>query len=173
MLGGNGNGQLGDGTTISRAAPSDVVGLENGVAAIASEIWQSAHTCALMTHGGVKCWGGNENGKLGDGSGTETDISSTSVLRSRTSPVDVIGILPHGLATEVIVETPTAVPTPTPITFIVDSTSDAVDAKPGDGACDDGAGRCTLRAAIWKPTLCLAQTPSPFPLALTSSLTLG
>jgi CSLREA domain-containing protein len=32
--------------------------------------------------------------------------------------------------------------------FTVDSTADAVDASPGDGACDDGAGNCTLRAAI-------------------------
>lgn len=33
-------------------------------------------------------------------------------------------------------------------TFIVDSTSDVVDASPGDGSCDDGSGNCTLRAAI-------------------------
>lgn len=32
--------------------------------------------------------------------------------------------------------------------FTVNSTADAVDATPGDGACDDGAGNCTLRAAI-------------------------
>ena len=32
--------------------------------------------------------------------------------------------------------------------FTVDSTADAVDANPGDGICDDGAGNCTLRAAI-------------------------
>jgi hypothetical protein len=32
--------------------------------------------------------------------------------------------------------------------FIVDSPADAVDAHPGDGICDDGAGNCTLRAAI-------------------------
>ncbi|MCH8902269.1 MAG: CSLREA domain-containing protein, partial [Chloroflexi bacterium] len=33
-------------------------------------------------------------------------------------------------------------------TFTVDSTADAPDANPGDGVCDDGAGNCTLRAAI-------------------------
>ena len=32
--------------------------------------------------------------------------------------------------------------------FIVDSTIDAIDTNPGDGVCDDGAGLCTLRAAI-------------------------
>ena len=33
-------------------------------------------------------------------------------------------------------------------TLTVNSTDDAVDANPGDGVCDDGAGNCTLRAAI-------------------------
>jgi len=33
-------------------------------------------------------------------------------------------------------------------TFYVDSTDDTVDATPGDGVCDDGAGSCSLRAAI-------------------------
>jgi CSLREA domain-containing protein len=33
-------------------------------------------------------------------------------------------------------------------TFVVDSTSDAVDATPGDGTCATAGGECTLRAAI-------------------------
>jgi hypothetical protein len=33
-------------------------------------------------------------------------------------------------------------------TFTVDFTPDAVDAELGNGVCDDGTGRCTLRAAI-------------------------
>ena len=33
-------------------------------------------------------------------------------------------------------------------TFTVNSTIDATDANPGDGICDDGAGHCTLRAAV-------------------------
>ena len=33
-------------------------------------------------------------------------------------------------------------------TFIVDSTGDGADSSPGDGVCDDGTGKCTLRAAI-------------------------
>ena len=37
---------------------------------------------------------------------------------------------------------------PAAATFEVDSTTDAVDANPGDAVCDDGFGRCTLRAAI-------------------------
>jgi CSLREA domain-containing protein/uncharacterized repeat protein (TIGR01451 family) len=33
-------------------------------------------------------------------------------------------------------------------TFTVNSLGDTPDASPGDGSCDDGAGNCTLRAAI-------------------------
>jgi len=32
--------------------------------------------------------------------------------------------------------------------FVVDTAVDGVDAAPGDGACDDGTGACTLRAAV-------------------------
>jgi CSLREA domain-containing protein len=32
--------------------------------------------------------------------------------------------------------------------YVVDSTTDAVDAVPGDGACRTSAGRCSLRAAV-------------------------
>lgn len=76
--GDNANGALGDGTTIDRSVPGDVVGLTSGVAAIATG---ERFGCALTSAGGVKCWGGNMAGNLGDG--TTTD---------RYTPVDVVGL---------------------------------------------------------------------------------
>lgn len=67
MLGGNGTlaGRLGDGSgsamTLTPVAP---VRLTSGVAGIALSRDVS---CALLTDGGVKCWGYNPQGAVGDG----------------------------------------------------------------------------------------------------------
>jgi alpha-tubulin suppressor-like RCC1 family protein len=65
--GNNGYGQLGDGQSCSSlgcTTPVDVSGLSSGVAAVSAGFY---HGCALSTSGGVKCWGYNGDGELGDG----------------------------------------------------------------------------------------------------------
>ena len=51
--------QLGDGSNIDRNTPTSSSVL-TGVAAITAG---HAHTCALTTAGGVRCWGDNEYGQ--------------------------------------------------------------------------------------------------------------
>jgi alpha-tubulin suppressor-like RCC1 family protein len=71
-------GQLGDGTNMQRHQPVGVSGLDGVVAAISAA---ESHTCALLDGGGVKCWGNNEFGRLGDGE-----------LLRRPTPDDVVGL---------------------------------------------------------------------------------
>jgi alpha-tubulin suppressor-like RCC1 family protein/Leucine-rich repeat (LRR) protein len=76
--GDNSHGQLGDGTTQQRLRPVDVTGLTSGVRALTTG---GFHTCAVTSTGGVKCWGANDFGQLGDGTTTQ-----------RLTPVDVVGL---------------------------------------------------------------------------------
>lgn len=76
--GNNNDGQVGDGTEIDRKTPQDVVGLMTRVTAIAAG---ERHTCALTTSGGVKCWGQNHDGQLGDGT-----------RKDKVTPIDVTGL---------------------------------------------------------------------------------
>jgi alpha-tubulin suppressor-like RCC1 family protein len=76
--GGNASGQLGNGRTVDAFTPTPVTGLGSDVVAVAAG---GNHSCALTALGGVKCWGNNLAGKLGDG----TTMDSLT-------PVDVVGL---------------------------------------------------------------------------------
>ena len=66
-----------------------------GVAAATQVSAGGEHSCAVLGSGGVKCWGDNFSGQLGDGlpvpSGSTMSFSSP-VGPPRSTPVDVVGI---------------------------------------------------------------------------------
>jgi alpha-tubulin suppressor-like RCC1 family protein len=71
----NSNGQVGDGTTTDRLAPTDVVGLSSGVASVHVGY---GFACARLTTNGVKCWG---TYALGNGT-----------FAASLTPVDPVGL---------------------------------------------------------------------------------
>lgn len=75
----NADGQLGTGDEIDSNLPVDVPALPSGVASVGTGY---AHSCALTVAGGVKCWGSDQFGQLGDGN------NSTG----SSTPVDVTGL---------------------------------------------------------------------------------
>ena len=88
-------GQLGDGTTTNSTTPSDVC----ADATCASPFTDAAgidagtaHSCAPTTGGGVKCWGSNEFGQLGDGTSGDGDPNTLDNIN--LTPVDVCADAP-------------------------------------------------------------------------------
>jgi alpha-tubulin suppressor-like RCC1 family protein len=70
-------GQVGDGTTATRLAPVNVSGLPGGLSSIQVG---NMYTCALLATGGMRCWGNNDFGQLGNNS-----------FVSSITPVTVVG----------------------------------------------------------------------------------
>lgn len=141
---GNG-GQLGDGTlTESRATPTRVL-LTRPAVAIAAGL---AHVCALLDHGRVSCWGANDSGQLGDGSGV-----------THASPVAVV------------------TPSNAALTRMVDLSANSGDftcARRGDGVpfCwgSNGAGQCGVPTTT-APATRAVPVPGVFSATLSTGAT--
>lgn len=73
-------GQLGnDAALTGQRTPVDVLGLTVGVTSVAAG---SYHTCAVTTAGGLKCWGLDSSGQLGN----------DTALTNQPIPVNVLGL---------------------------------------------------------------------------------
>jgi alpha-tubulin suppressor-like RCC1 family protein len=89
--GSNDWGQLGAPTSTTchpnacSPTPVTVAGLSGATALAAG----SAHACAIVAGGAVKCWGANYNRQLGNG---KVGTSTGSVITGETTPVDVVGL---------------------------------------------------------------------------------
>ena len=121
-------GQLGWGHGYSYT-PVDVSGFQGG----ASNITVGAsHTCALSVAGDVACWGGNSNGRVGDGTRT-----------NRSTPVSVL-----------------AGPTGCVVPRLKRKTLAAVNSALAGTACSLGPVRRAYSAKVKKGRV-LSQRPAP------------
>ena len=80
--GGGSYGQLGNGsTTSSQTTPVSVSSISTATSVSAGD----SHTCAVLSGGTVKCWGGGSYGQLGNGSTTSSQTTPVSVSSISTA----------------------------------------------------------------------------------------
>ncbi|HEX6630569.1 MAG TPA: hypothetical protein VF048_05740 [Gemmatimonadaceae bacterium] len=74
--GANDQGQVGDGSTTTRATP---VAVSSGSTRFTALAAGGVHTCGLTAAGAVLCWGSNQYGQLGDGTPATTRLTPVAV----------------------------------------------------------------------------------------------
>ena len=84
----NGNGQLGDGTTVNHFSPAPTLPLGQAATSIGAAAWSA---CALLADGTVKCWGINFFGQLGDGTTTNHSSPTATVALGQTAESISVG----------------------------------------------------------------------------------
>jgi alpha-tubulin suppressor-like RCC1 family protein len=91
--GNNVAGQLGAGDNTTRGGQSDTMGDAlpavnlGGELALALSAGNS-HSCALLNHSVVKCWGNNNNGQLGQGDVVNRGDAASPALGAALAPID-------------------------------------------------------------------------------------
>lgn len=91
--GANGGGQLGDPSVTGTNEPAPFIVVDHlslpGAVALSGVISVAvgvSHSCALLTSGGIKCWGANDQGQLGNGTTSPQFLTS-----------DVVGLGDNGV----------------------------------------------------------------------------
>ncbi|GAA4888348.1 hypothetical protein GCM10023237_02020 [Streptomyces coeruleoprunus] len=115
--GGNGSGQLGDGTTTQRTTPVTVCGVgqsscaANPLTGVTSVAGGGLHSVAVSS-GTARSWGRNEEGQLGDGTTTRRTTPVKVCGFGRTAPcgssLDGVTAIGTGLVHSVAVSRPSA-----------------------------------------------------------------
>ncbi len=88
----NDYGQLGDGSTVSRATPRDIPDHDNFVAIAVGHF----HACGLQSTGGILCWGRNLWGNVG--SGVREDVHAPTPVAGVTDAISVAAGAVHSCA---------------------------------------------------------------------------
>ncbi len=124
--GDNRSGQLGNGTTTDNSYPNELcsdITCTSPLSSAAAVSSGSHHACVVLPAGGVKCWGLNISGQLGDGTTTQ-----------RNAPVDTLLAGVKLAPTPTPTNTPASTPTPTRSPVPTHTQTPA--ALAGDANCD-------------------------------------
>ncbi len=89
--GSNESGQLGDSTTDNRTTPVAVSSLSDDTVHVVAMSAGQETSCALLSDGGMKCWGKNGDGQLGIGHTSNAEAKPQQVL-GLTSGVAAISV---------------------------------------------------------------------------------
>ena len=82
----NGNGQIGDGSTTNRSSPVTV----DGSSAYLKVANGAAHTCGIVAASGqIRCWGAQNNGRLGNNSTAAANIATPTAITDNTAYIDI------------------------------------------------------------------------------------
>jgi alpha-tubulin suppressor-like RCC1 family protein len=91
----NGYGELGNGTTGGSDTPQTVTGITDAVSVTSDSDYDGDGYCAVLSTGGVDCWGDNASGEIGNGttggSDGEDGYDTPQAVTGITNAVSVAG----------------------------------------------------------------------------------